>query len=210
METSCMTGLSASPLPALLAVALLLSACSRRGEAPASPPAQGRRSVASPASATFPTDDAGLLRQADEVSGRYRVRRGTYVVLVDYTRSIAQDRLYLVNRRTRRVVLRSKVSHAWASGLLCPVDFSNEAGSRKSSPGAFRTLGAYQGMWGYSMRIEGLDRGVNDRALSRAVVFHSTERMKGPYTWGCFATSAAVNRALIDSVKGGSLVYVHR
>jgi len=209
-ETSRMTGLSAIPLPVLLTAALFLPSCSRPGDAPSATPAPGPRPVERPASAAFPTDEAGLVQQADEISARYRVGRRTYVVLVDYTRSIVQERLYLVNRRTRRVVLRARVSHAWASGALRPTDFSNLPGSNKSSPGAFRTLGAYQGMWGYSMRIAGLDRGVNDRALSRAVVFHSTERMKGPYTWGCFATSSAVNRVLIDSVKGGSLVYVHR
>ena len=195
-------------MAAVLAVSLVLSSCSGSGGDKSDRP-DGRRPADARAVPSFPSDDRGLLAMADELSARYRVRRGTYVVLVDYTRNLLQDRLYLVNRRTRKVVLRSRVSHAWASGVLRPTDFSNVPESRKSSHGAFETMATYRGAWGYSMRIRGLERGLNDMAEKRSVVFHSTERMKGPYTWGCFATSADVNRRLIDSVQGGSLVYVH-
>jgi hypothetical protein len=197
------------PIAMLLAVSLALASCSGAGGADTGR-SDGPRPAQAEAVSSFPTDDKGLLAKADEVSARYRVRRGIYVVLVDYTRNLMQDRLYLVNRRTRKVVLRARVSHAWASGVLRPTDFSNVPESRKSSHGAFETMTSYRGAWGYSMRIRGLDRGLNDMAEKRSVVFHSTERMKGPYTWGCFATSGDVNRRLIDSIQGGSLVYVHR
>ena len=50
--------------------------------------------------------------------------------------------------------------------------FSNEYGSYKSSLGFYLTASTYQGRNGYSLILDGLEKGINDRARERAIVVH--------------------------------------
>jgi hypothetical protein len=71
---------------------------------------------------------------------------------------------------------------------------------------------------GYSLRLDGLDRGVNDNARGRAIVIHgapyvdaATAHANGYLgrSWGCPAVRPAIARALIDAVKGGGLLFAY-
>lgn len=130
-----------------------------------------------------------------------------YLTLIDYTKPLYQDRLWVIDQTTGKTVLRAHVAHAFRSGLLHAVHFSNEQGSRMSCAGTFITGKAYRGRFGRALRVTGLDP-ENDHASARAIVFHSTRCT--PFTWGCFATLPATNQRLIALIKDGSLVYVAR
>jgi hypothetical protein len=91
---------------------------------------------------------------------------------------------------------------------MYPTDFSNVSGTNKSSKGAFITKGTYNGGFGYSMVIRGLDRGINDNVESRKIIFHSTKKMKTSWSNGCFATPEETNKTIIELTKNGRLVYV--
>ena len=151
-------------------------------------------------------DDMFIL--ADQKLQEYNVRKKDYVIIVDYTKSIYSNRLYVLDMKNREVVIESTVSHAFKSGILKPSDYSNVSGTNKSSKGAFLTKGTYHGGFGYSMIIKGLDKGVNDNVESRKIIFHSTEKMMTPWSNGCFATPSDINTKLIDLTKNGTLVYV--
>jgi hypothetical protein len=110
--------------------------------------------------------------------------------------------------KKKEIVLTSKVSHAYNSGRKCPTKFSNVVGTKKSCTGAFLTLNSYYGQWGYAMRIEGLDNGINDNARKRSIVFHSNVVQKTSWSEGCFTTPTDINRKLINLVKEGNLIYV--
>lgn len=110
--------------------------------------------------------------------------------------------------KKNNVVLSSNVSHAWNTGAIYARKFSNELGSNTSCKGNFLTKGTRQGKYGYSMIIKGLDKGINDKALSRAIIFHSTTKMKTIWSWGCFATPETINKRIIDLTKNGVLVCV--
>lgn len=150
----------------------------------------------------------GIIEVARKMSRKHAVERRRYVTVIDYSLSILSDRLFVVDLQTEDVVLQSPVSHAYNSGFLYASDFSNVKGSEKSCVGAFKTLGSYNGRFGYAMRLKGLEPGLNDRALDRFIVFH-TYRVWPVYSQGCFVTPKDVNTRLIDLIKNGSLVYVH-
>jgi L,D-transpeptidase catalytic domain len=159
---------------------------------------------------TFISADADIIQLAHKMQVKYKVPNKKYVTIIDYRKSILSTRLYLVDMEKNQIVIRSTVAHAFKSGLLFASKFSNDFNSDISSIGAFETKGTYFGDYGYSLKINGLDKGINSNALARKIIFHSTKNMHGIYSFGCFATPVAINQQLIDKIKGGTLVYVYR
>lgn len=139
---------------------------------------------------------------------QYHPIRKDYVIIVDYTKNIFQERLYVINMKSKEVVISSRVSHAFLSGILIASDFSNQPGSDKSSKGNFITKGTYNGIFGYSMVIKGLDKEINDNAESRKIIFHSDKKMDYLWSKGCFATPDDINNKIINLTKNGCLVCV--
>ena len=153
------------------------------------------------------SSDAELIQPARTLAAAHRgqVRLPRYVTLIDYRRSILAQRLAVVDTRgAGTVVLRSRVSHAWNSGVLYASRFSDENGSECSCRGVFLTQETYGGRFGPSLRVRGLNPGVNGHARERAIVFHPGLT----YSAGCFMTAPAVNSRLISLIKNGSLVAV--
>lgn len=152
------------------------------------------------------TLDPALLAKAKQ---EYRAKGNKllnkrYLTILDYRQNILQSRLYLFDMQLQRVILSSRVAHAFNSGILYPVRFSNAVGSEQSCCGAFLTAETYQGKYGYSLRVDGLSPG-NTNARARAIIFHPG------YTWSaaCYMTTPAVNERLINLIKGRSLVVVY-
>jgi hypothetical protein len=160
---------------------------------------------------TFPFlmkgSDAKILELAKVKSHEYSVPNKKYVVIVDYTKPIFLDRLYVVDMEANSIVISSKVSHAYNSGKIYATDFSNVPGSKKSSLGAYVTGKIKYGKFGYSMIIHGLEK-QNSNACSRNIIFHSSKKMNYIWSAGCFATPEKINRRIIDLIHGGCLVYV--
>lgn len=153
-------------------------------------------------------NEDAYFKVAEERIRKYKPHRKDLAIVVDYRKNIFRERLYMLDMRKREIILSSNVSHAGWSGLLWVWFYSNKVGSNRSSKGNFLTAEVYSGRYGRSMKIKGLDKGVNDNVCARAVVFHSDRKM--PYLWsnGCFATPEDVNRRIIDRTQGGVLVCV--
>ncbi len=139
----------------------------------------------------------------------YNPPRKDLVIVIDYTKNIFLDRLYLLDLNQNKIILESKVSHALNSGYLYPTDLSNQKHTNKTSGGNYITLNKYsRGRFGPGLRVKGLDKGINDNALSRGIVFHSDKSLKAKWSWGCFATPEHINREIIRLCTGGCLVIV--
>jgi hypothetical protein len=138
--------------------------------------------------------------------------------VIDYSRPSTTPRLWVFDLETRSLLYEELVAHGQGSGGNLPTLFSNTAESHQSSLGLFVTEDTYVGRNGYSLRLNGLDRGFNDRARERAIVMHGAPYVspaiaKGQgrlgRSWGCPALREAVARDLIDRVKGGSLLFAY-
>ena len=90
--------------------------------------------------------------------------------------------------------------------------------SHQSSLGLFVTEDAYVGKNGYSLRLTGLEKGVNDRAYERAIVIHGAPYVNDRIgkdlgrlgrSHGCPAVREPIARQLIDRVKGGGVVFAY-
>jgi hypothetical protein len=140
------------------------------------------------------------------------------LTIIDFTRPSTEKRLWVYDLQTHALLFDEWVSHGRGSGKEMATSFSNVPESNKSSLGLFRTAEAYVGHNGYSLRLDGLDAGVNDRARERAIVIHgapyvnpAAARAQGflGRSLGCPAVRPAVARALIDAVKNGGLLYAY-
>ncbi len=140
------------------------------------------------------------------------------LTVVDYSLPSTERRLWVIDVPTHQVVNYEFVAHGRGSGENQAVSFSNEPGSLQSSLGLFRTEDTYVGGEGYSLRLRGLEPGVNDRAMERRIVVHGADYV-GPTviaehgrlgrSWGCLALSRDVARSVIDRIKGGSAVFAY-
>ena len=148
---------------------------------------------------------------------RVAVPNPRLLTVIDYSRPSTRARLWVLDRDTRQVLFEELVAHGRGSGENLPVRFSNEPGSLASSLGLFLTEAAYVGTNGYSLRLVGLEAGVNDRALERAIVMHGAPYVRAGMeslgrlgrSWGCPAVRLAVARPLIDTIKGGTLLFAY-
>ncbi len=138
------------------------------------------------------------------------------LTLIDYSRPSSVRRLWVIDLADADVLFHEHVSHGRNSGQARATRFSNEAGSLQSSLGLFRTAETYHGRHGYSLRLDGLEPGINDRARERAIVMHGAGYVTGEVarrfgrvgrSWGCPAVDPAVNRPLIDTIRGGNAVF---
>jgi hypothetical protein len=140
------------------------------------------------------------------------------LTVIDYSRPSASKRMWVLDLEARQVLFEELVAHGQGSGDNLPTKFSNEADSHQSSLGLFVTDDTYVGKNGYSLRLDGLEAGVNDHARDRAIVIHGAPYVSPQFvraqgrlgrSWGCPALSEDIARTVIDRIKGGDLVFAY-
>jgi hypothetical protein len=177
--------------------------------------------------AAAPEADPAVLRlalQARRCAMQAGVANGDATLgVIDYTRPSTQRRLWVFaldrfDRSAPRLLFVDYVAHGRGSGENFARRFSNADGSLQSSLGLFRTAETYDGDNGYSLRMDGLEPGVNDHARSRALVMHGAwyvDPLLGPKqgrlgrSLGCPALRPAVAHAVIDTLKQGQLLFAY-
>ncbi len=140
------------------------------------------------------------------------------LTVIDYSLPSTAKRLWVLDLAHHRVLFHELVAHGEGSGDNWAVDFSNEPGSRQSSIGVFRTEDVYRGGNGYSLRLSGLEPGVNDLAMERRIVMHGARYVSDRAvnalgrlgrSWGCPALPSGVSRRVIERIKGGTAVFAY-
>lgn len=140
------------------------------------------------------------------------------LTVIDFSVPSTERRLFVYDLDARELLFEEHVSHGRNSGHNVPTTFSNEPESFKSSLGLYRAAEGYIGKHGYSLRLDGLEKGFNDRARARAIVIHGAEyvnaataRAQGRLgrSLGCPAVRPEISRPLIDALKDGGLVFAY-
>jgi hypothetical protein len=138
------------------------------------------------------------------------------LTLIDYSRPSVEPRLWTFDLNTGDLLFKELVAHGRNTGENLAKSFSNEMNSRQSSIGLFVTDEPYVGSNGYSLRLDGLDPGFNDRARARAIVMHGAPYVNAEIaarqgrigrSWGCPALRADIARRVIDRIRGGSVIF---
>ena len=138
------------------------------------------------------------------------------LTVIDYSLPSTARRLWVFDLAERRLIFHELVAHGRGSGEDFAQTFSNVEGSLMTSLGAFLTGETYVGKNGYSMRLHGLEPGVNDLAEARYIVMHGAPYVTEEFarrvgrlgrSHGCPALRPEIARPLIDAIKDRSLLY---
>ena len=138
------------------------------------------------------------------------------LAVIDYSQPSTARRLWIFDLQRKRLLLSDYVAHGRRSGENFAQSFSNREGSYQSSLGLFRTAESYRGKHGYSLRMDGLEPGLNDLARERAIVIHGASyvdprlvRSQGRIgrSLGCPAVRPDVARMVVDKLKGGQFLF---
>lgn len=142
--------------------------------------------------------------------------RKDLLTVIDYSLPSTQPRLWVLDLKRGKVLFKELVAHGAGSGDLYATQFSNVNDSRQTSLGLFLTEDTYEGGNGYSLRLRGLDAGVNDLAEKRNIVMHGAWYVSNDHisqfgrigrSWGCPALSPEEAKPVIDTIKGGSFIF---
>lgn len=138
--------------------------------------------------------------------------------VIDFSLPSTEKRLWIIDVAEQEILLHTVVSHGKNSGMLMAETFSNKPESNQSSLGFYKTAETYQGKHGYSLRLDGLEKGINDQARNRAIVIHGADyareevaKMAGRLgrSLGCPAVPTELSDDVIDLIKDGSLLFIY-
>jgi hypothetical protein len=171
-------------------------------------------------------DLSGLSRQAfiyarkgwQKLINQGKVINDSVMAIVDFSQSSDHKRLYVLDMKNYKVLFNTLVAHGRNSGKERASSFSNKPSSYKSSPGFYITGETYFGNNGYSLKLDGIEKGINDKASKRAIVMHGAGYVDESYIYeqgyigrsqGCPAVPLNEADDIIDAIKNGACLFVY-
>ena len=140
------------------------------------------------------------------------------ITIIDFTKPSNQERLFVIDLIGEKIIYKSLVAHGKNSGENYATSFSNNPDSHQSSLGYYLTDKSYVGRHGYSLLLDGLEKGINDNARKRAVVIHGAEYVSQRYivsndrlgrSFGCPALPEETVSEIIDTIQEKSLLFIY-
>lgn len=149
---------------------------------------------------------------------KYDFEKPGIITIIDFSKPSTENRFHVIDLNQKKLLYSTYTSHGVNTGENYAVDFSNVPGSRKSSSGFFKTAETYTGKHGYSLKLDGLEEGVNDNARKRYIVIHPADYVSEEFikehgrlgrSWGCPALPEEISEDIIDVIKEGSCLYAY-
>jgi hypothetical protein len=140
------------------------------------------------------------------------------LTLIDFSKSSNTKRLWVIDLTTNEVLFNTLVAHGKNTGEEFANYFSNKAESFQSSLGFYATAEVYIGKHGLSLRLDGLQKGLNDKARERAVVVHGADYVSESFiknhkrlgrSQGCPALPVEMNKKIINVIKERSCLFIY-
>lgn len=137
--------------------------------------------------------------------------------IIDFSKPSNEKRLFIVDMLNGTLLFNTWVAHGRNSGVVVPTKFSNRPNSFMSSLGFYVTGDSFIGQHGYSLRLEGMEKGWNDNALHRSIIMHPAHYVSEDYirqrgfcgrSEGCPAIPKELDRDIIDNIRGGSCLFI--
>ena len=140
------------------------------------------------------------------------------LTVIDYSLPSSKQRMWIFDLRREKLLYNTYVAHGQNSGDTIPRRFSNVLSSKETSLGTYVTQNTYFGSNGYSLNLQGLEKGFNDNAYNRRVVIHGAWYVEPDFikrsgragrSWGCPTVAKTMAMPVINTIKGGSVVFAY-
>jgi len=140
------------------------------------------------------------------------------LTLVDFSLSSNTKRLWVIDLTTNTILYHSLVAHGRNTGEEFANSFSNANSSFKSSLGFYATAETYNGKHGMSLKLDGLEKGINDNARVRGVVIHSASYVSNSFikgnkrlgrSQGCPAIPEETLKGIVNTIKDKSCLFIY-
>ncbi len=140
------------------------------------------------------------------------------LTIIDFSLSSSEKRLWVIDIKENSILFQSLVAHGRNSGNEFALLFSNKPESHKSSLGFYATGETYYGKHGYSMRLDGLEEGINNNARKRAIVIHGAAYVSESFiqqngrlgrSFGCPSLPKEDTKKIIDLIKNESCLFIY-
>jgi hypothetical protein len=140
------------------------------------------------------------------------------LTLVDFSLSSNTKRLWVIDLATNTILYNSFVAHGRNTGEEFANSFSNAEKSFKSSLGFYSTGEIYIGKHGKSLKLDGLEKGINDNARNRGIVMHAADYVSDFFikahnrlgrSQGCPALPIEFTEKIINKIKDKSCLYIY-
>jgi hypothetical protein len=140
------------------------------------------------------------------------------LTVIDYSLPSSKQRMWIFDVRKEKLLSNIYVAHGQNSGMTTPHHFSNKTSSKETSLGTYVTRDTYMGSKGYSLNLQGLEKGFNDNAYNRRVVIHGAWYVEPDFikksgragrSWGCPSIASTIAKPVINTIKGGSVVFAY-
>ena len=144
--------------------------------------------------------------------------KNNLLTIVDFSISSSKNRLWIIDMNTREIVVHTLVAHGQNTGLEYAENFSNKNESHQSSLGFYLTGEPYFGSHGLSLKLDGLEAGINDNARKRAIVMHGAEYVSHSFiannkrlgrSFGCPAIPVNQTKEIIQTIKNKSCLFIY-
>lgn len=171
--------------------------------------------------------DTGLSRNAfnlalkglKKLESNGKLQNSDIVTIADYSQSSNRKRFYVIDLKNKKLLFNTYVAHGRNTGAEYAKYFSNDEGSFKSSLGFYVTDRPINGSHtGFSLTINGVEKGFNDHAVKRAIIIHAAEYATENFikkngrlgrSQGCPALPPDLNKPIIESIKGGTCLFIY-
>lgn len=144
--------------------------------------------------------------------------RDNILSIADFSKPSNEKRLFVIDLNNYQMLFHSLVAHGNRSGKEAAHVFSNKPKSNASSLGFYITGQTYRGSNGYSLKLQGMEKGINDAAFRRAIVVHGADYVSDSWinmqgyigrSQGCPAVPMDISRPLIDEIKEGTVLFIY-
>jgi hypothetical protein len=154
----------------------------------------------------------------DKLIQEGRIINDSIISIIDFSQPSNSKRLFVIDIKNYKVLFNTLVAHGRNSGREIAASFSNQNESYKSSPGFYITRETYEGKNGYSLKLEGIEYGINNNAFERGIVIHGADYVSDNFvnmqgyigrSQGCPAVPVGANRPIINTIKNGTCLFMY-
>jgi hypothetical protein len=146
------------------------------------------------------------------------VQNRKIITIIDFSKASTRERFFVIDLENKRILYKSLVAHGLNTGANMATRFSNAPRSLKSCLGFFVTAETYAGKYGYSLKLDGLEPGINDNARLRGIVIHGADFVSQTIardcgllgrSFGCPALPVNRSKEIIDKISKGSCLFIY-